>query len=51
MGYISQNIDSRIVTIEGSLKASNATELESIMGAIKQKLYEPNKPMFIKRAS
>lgn len=49
MGYVSQNIDSRTITISGTLKASSGSELIEIMGAMKRSLYEPNKTLFIKR--
>lgn len=51
MGYISQNIDSRNITISWNIKAWSASELEQVMGEIKRKLYEPNKNLYIKRAS
>lgn len=49
MGYVSQTIDSRTITISGTLKASSGSELIQIMGAMKRSLYEPNKTLFIKR--
>ena len=51
LGYVSQNIDSRNITITWTMKAWSASELESIMWDIKRSLYEPNKSLFVRRAS
>ena len=51
MWYIVQTIDTKTLTIEGSIRSSSTEWLENKMGLIKQKLYEPNKSLLIKRAS